>query len=237
MPRRSADEPRPAASAPAHPTTADQGGIRSYPAHVPPAKGKTSMRGLLRGLSSRVSVADMVRLEADRAQRAAQRQAAAQGKDPDRARKDGAAARAAAIKEGARRAGVSPVTARRWARGVQKASPKTEKASRARVLRSMGGAKGLRAAQIETTTQVDMGKVRVSVSSGGTPKIETRSIGKTHIDPETASEIGKLIRAGDEQGASDLFEDHILTKYGVGGTAQLSNGFMSIIEVGETEWI
>lgn len=232
MPRRHADDPRPAASVPAHPRSDDNGAVRSYAAHIP-AKGKRDVGGVLRNLS-RVSVADMVRLQADSAQRRALEAARADGQTEEQARKAGASARATAIKDGAAKAGVSPVTARRWARGTQKNSPKVEKDARRRVQRSMGGARGVRARQIEATRRVDVGKVKVSVKSGSVGSSDERRIGAVNLDPEAMAEVARLVEQGKDAEASQRFQEAVLSGYGGKDLAD----YMTIEEMPDsTSWL
>lgn len=210
-----------------------QGSARSQSLQVGPAgKGKTTTTDMLNGLSRRASVTDMARLQADHAANTARREAIAEGKTPQQVRGAITRARADSIKRSAKQAGVSPDTARRWVRGTQRAGKQAEKTGRPKLMRTMGGSKGVRAAQVEATSGVNLGKVRVrvdtGVAAGGT---ESRNI-NAQLDPAAMAHIAALIRDGDDAAAGRALEEHVLDQYGDG-----LSGIMRIDDIpGSTTW-
>lgn len=210
-----------------------RGSARSHTVEVDgPKTKKTGAAELLGGLSRNASTADMARLAADKAANTARREAIADGKTPAQVRGATQRARAASIRKSAEQAEVSPDTVRRWVRGTQNAGAQAEQHGRRRIQRSLGGAKGVRAAQVTATSHVNLGKVKVRVDTG-TPSggTEERTIAPD-LDPDEMARIGAMIERGDDAGAARAFEKHVLEKYGDG-----LSGFMRIDDVpGSTTW-
>lgn len=209
-----------------------RGSERTQSLEVGPAGKRTGPRQLLDGLSKRAKVHDMARLAADRAESSARREAIADGKTPQQVRGAAARARAESIKRTAKQAGVTADTAARWVRGAQRAGKKAEEEGRRKIQRSLGGAKGVRAAQVSATKGIDLGKVTIRVDTG-TPSggHEERNI-SVGLDASAMAHIASLIREGSDNDAADAFEEHVLEKYGDG-----LSGIMSIHDVpGRTTW-
>lgn len=198
-------------------------------------KGKT-LGAVLRGVSAQMNVADMTKWAADRAAEGARMAAEAAGASATQIRTAARRARAEAIRETAQRAGVSPVTARRWARGAQKPSAGVEKSARTRVQRALGGARALRAAQVAQLRSMAPGNVTVRIKSGPyAGSVETRHIGMMRLDSGTTAQVAALIEEGSDDEAAELLGDALLDAYGNGNDM---SGFMEIVSINDvTSWL
>lgn len=210
MPRTSASQPRMGSA---------KGGVsagrRSHSVTVPPAKLVLPLAGVLKGFSARASVADMTRLSADAAVRDAERRARSEGMAPAQAKGFVRRARAEAIKRAAKAAHVSPVTARRWAAGTQKASAKVDVERKRAMQRTMGGAREVQAAQIAATRTVSLGRVRVTIY--GEPD-KWRVINNISVDPAVMAQVAQLWRSGDSDGALKALQHHVIQQYDTAAT-------------------
>lgn len=188
---------------------------------------------VLGGLSSQMGLADLSRWGADRAERQAAADAKAAGKTDAQARGAARHARAAAIRETAKRAGVKVGTVRRWMSGAQRPAAQTERAARPKEQRSLGGARAIRAERMANTSRVNVGRVTVEITSGRTTRPETRNIPTVHLDESTRAYLADLIASGDDDAAAEVLNDTILESYGDG----LSD-FMTITEIPDpTQWL
>lgn len=188
----------------------------------------STVGAVLRGLSGGMGLGDMAKWAADKAEQAARSAAEAAGKTAKQAARAARHARAESIKDTAARAGVSDVTARRWARGAQKPAAETEKEARPKVQRHLGGARAIRAERMAGLSGMSPGSVTVRIKSGPMAgQTETRNIGHVGVSRSTAAEVAELIEAGEDDEAAALLGDALLEAYGDG----LSD-FMEIIEFG-----
>ncbi|MEU0316969.1 hypothetical protein [Nocardioides sp. NPDC006273] len=199
------------------------------------AKGKT-LGGVLRGVSAQMNVADMTKWAADRAADGARKAAEAAGASATQIRTAARRARAEAIRDTAQRAGVSPVTARRWARGAQKPSAGVEKSARTRVQRALGGARALRAARVAELRSMAPGNVTVRIKSGPyAGSVEQRHIGMMRLDASTTASVAALIEEGADDEAAELLGDALLDAYGNGNDM---SHFMEIVSINDvTSWL
>lgn len=180
------------------------------------------MKDLVRGLSSELSLGDLVRHGADRAEAVAKAAAGAAGKTAAQVARAAKAARAASIRKSAGRAGVSATTARRWAAGTQKPRAGTASKARARESRAQGGAAQVRADRMRQVKSYGMGTVTVEVY-GAT---EERDMGHVTPDPGEVEKAAAAMEAGDEDEAARLLGDALLEAYGDGLA-----GFMTIVDI------
>lgn len=195
----------------------------------PSSQGGVTSRGTtisqaLRGISSRLGLADLAAMRADQADSSARREAKAAGQTDTQAKRAGRNARAEAHKRTAAAAGVKPATARRWATGAQKPKAATERAARPKVQRAVGGAKQIQATQVARSARVDVGTVTVKVYPLN--KMETRRIGSQHLGAGITGQISDLLLAGDHAGASKRLQDAILEAYGDG-----LSGIMEVVDL------
>lgn len=203
--RTSANQPRKGENEGDSPKPPGQGGVTS--------RGTTISKAV-RGISSRLGLADLAAMRADQADSRAQHEAKAAGQTTAQVKRAGRNARAEAHKRTAAAAGVKPATARRWATGAQKPKAATEQAARPKLQRAVGGAKQIQATQIAQSSQVNVGTVTVKIYG----KKETRAIGSQHLGMSTTAAVADLILAGDGPGAATMLQDAILEAYGDGLT-------------------
>lgn len=217
MPRRSSSQPR-------------KGGGKRWSG--PPSSGVASsarsgsLKQLLGGLSADMSLGDLVKYGADNAEAAARAAARAAGKTAAQVRGAARAARAAAIRASASRAGVTATTARRWAQGKQAPKAATASAARRKESRVLGGAAAIRSGRLGAVKSFGMGTVTVAISSGGSVGLEQRDMGHVTPDAGRLGEAAALMESGDEAGAIEVLSDALLEAYGEG-----MSGFMTIVDI------
>ena len=197
----------------------------------PNRRGATTPGDALRGLRS--GLADLARMTADRAERAARNAARKAGMSAREVDREGRHARAEAHRDTPNKSGVGVPPARRWATGKQKPSPRAERTGRTKVQRAMGGAKAVKAERVRQTSSIDVGTVTVRVSSGGKGGYETRNLGYIQPDPAAMEAIAALIESGHPERAEELLGQALLEAYGDG----LSD-FMQIVDIPDpTIWM
>ncbi|MFD4522311.1 hypothetical protein ACFWO6_30765 [Paenibacillus glucanolyticus] len=209
------------------------GGSSSGGAGAGGGKGGSPL-AVLRSLSAGMGLADMAKWAAEQAAEAAAAAAKAAGATATQMANAAKHARAESIRSTASRAGVSTQTARRWARGAQRPAAGTEKATRQKMQRSLGGARGLQAARMRGVTGMRAGNVTVMIKSGPTAgTTERRTIGSVSIPRSTSEEIARLLAEGEDVTAEELLSDAVLDAYGPG-----LSGIMRIVSFDDpTSWL
>lgn len=217
MPRTSASQPR-KGSTPARPGGSTvRGKVTST--------GRT-MSAMMRGISRSAGLADLTRIAAEQAEKAARSTAAAAGKSVAQVRAAGRAARAESIKATASRAAVSPTTARRWASGTQRPRAATEQAVRGKQLRAMGGARRMQAQVIVSASRVNLGTVNVRVSSGGSARTERRDMYGVEPSRAALERVAALMEEGRDDEAEQALNEALVDGYDTAGAGLA--GFMQI---------
>lgn len=223
MPRTSSSQPRKGGSTPGK----SGGGA---------ARGKVTstgrtVGGMMRGLSKSAGLSDLTRIAAEKAEKSARTAAAKAGKSASQVRSAARDARAESIKATAKRAGVSPTTARRWASGSQKPRAATEKAARGKQQRAMGGARGVQAAVVGGASKVNMGTVVVLVYG----RTETRDMSRVEPSASALAEVADLLEAGQDAEAERVLGEALIEAYDDAGAGLVD--FMEIADLPDpAEW-